>query len=1306
MPSRSRVGSMLAAALAMLAMAAGHTRAIEIIFEPLNQTTHPLIVDGTWSFTANNPGYDSDASGLANILDHVKDVYEVAFQDSQTIRITYWWDEDMTAGGQSIPALIFENPEGTLTHAVVRFNATRTFYVDPTPWEDNLFPNMTQRLYDFGPGALAPADQAARFTGDVPAVFEAGFWGSAVADSDADGVTDLLSLAFHEVGHSLGMNAGFSGLQDQIANGQFDMDPNWVRGAVMGLLPRGVNPDPLDHLAGNDAVMGFLSGSRRTRPSVADYLGIASSQGWTIGDLPRVDFLGGNDWNTGFNWIGGQVPLHLTDAFIRHGGVVFMSGPGNVSSLTLDDGSSLQNSNEHLFAERVTLTNTTGVPITSRLVLAGTGMLIADEVDVGDTTSLDVFGAGAIANVSHRLRVHNGGQLRGFGTVNISGMFGELINDGAIHATSGGTLVFASPNHLALNLDGVSNNGIVLAMEGNIHFQTGFAGPFNSVMNVGEGRHVTFDDSISFGAGSLLHLAGGAMNPATVNGPGIIFLGWAATLRGTELAVVNNTLFIGDGAIVESNPGSSELRLNGLTVMEGGSILGPGVVRQNGDLVVTHSSTINPHIYDMDGQAGNTHVTIEPGARLNVLSSQIAMSPINDFTGTIQLNGGELHVAPSWRLDGTMNMHETAGSPATLSGAGGVSVALPGKVHVLGQGQVDTAAAIGGTVFVGEFPDPGHLHLNGMTLVNSTAHFEVDSQSVLSFNAHTTLAGGTFVGAGLVEFNDVVHVVANTSISTAETDLDGSTESAQITINPDIIFSIFSNTIEPGRDDGFDGVITNHGVLYILPSWRLDHLLHMIEPPGRTLIPTVDGVGLMHIYHTGLMTTDGDALVNPPLLVDGSMQIDNGTTWINNVSAYSATASVDVSDTAVLILDGASSFAGGSYTGDGLMRFNGEVEVVDATTMDVLRLDLDGVANANTWTLHDAPLTLNAQRLNATNNIFSGVMNLDGPAARLTVNLIPASAAWQLGGNGIINIDATGFPPPTMLAGSPLIVHGRINVDGRVRFEAQTAFRGRLQLESFTTDVHFGGGDFHLVYDTAIFDGFGSITIDDGTAMYLEHASHVGVSVENHGRLEVGFLPTDVIIDFVTPGQATIRGNFSQLPTGVHRTEVAGLSPGTGHDQLVVTGEARLGGTLEIAVIHGHEPALFDAHAILTAANVVDTFDHVDQSDVDPAHVFHVAYSPVDVRLLYLLLGDMNLDGSVDAGDVAAFVMALSDPAAYEAQYGITPDFVGDINRDNAFDTGDVAAFVELLVGAASVPEPATLGLLAMGWLMAVRRRR
>jgi hypothetical protein len=61
--------------------------------------------------------------------------------------------------------------------------------------------------------------------------------------------------------------------------------------------------------------------------------------------------------------------------------------------------------------------------------------------------------------------------------------------------------------------------------------------------------------------------------------------------------------------------------------------------------------------------------------------------------------------------------------------------------------------------------------------------------------------------------------------------------------------------------------------------------------------------------------------------------------------------------------------------------------------------------------------------------------------------------------------------------------------------------------------------------------------------------------------------------------------------------------------------------------------------------------------------------------------GDLNCDGSVDFGDINAFVLALSNPTAYGQTYPGCPILNGDINGDGSVDFGDINPFVALLSG-------------------------
>jgi serine protease AprX len=63
------------------------------------------------------------------------------------------------------------------------------------------------------------------------------------------------------------------------------------------------------------------------------------------------------------------------------------------------------------------------------------------------------------------------------------------------------------------------------------------------------------------------------------------------------------------------------------------------------------------------------------------------------------------------------------------------------------------------------------------------------------------------------------------------------------------------------------------------------------------------------------------------------------------------------------------------------------------------------------------------------------------------------------------------------------------------------------------------------------------------------------------------------------------------------------------------------------------------------------------------------------------MAGDMNCDGVVSVSDIAAFVVALTDPDGYAAQYPQCDMLVGDMNGDGQISVSDIGGFVALLTG-------------------------
>jgi hypothetical protein len=70
-----------------------------------------------------------------------------------------------------------------------------------------------------------------------------------------------------------------------------------------------------------------------------------------------------------------------------------------------------------------------------------------------------------------------------------------------------------------------------------------------------------------------------------------------------------------------------------------------------------------------------------------------------------------------------------------------------------------------------------------------------------------------------------------------------------------------------------------------------------------------------------------------------------------------------------------------------------------------------------------------------------------------------------------------------------------------------------------------------------------------------------------------------------------------------------------------------------------------------------------------------------DIYLRLLVPGDLNCDGDVGFGDINAFVLRLSNPAAYAATYPDCPDANGDINSNGTVGFDDINPFVTLLSG-------------------------
>lgn len=102
-------------------------------------------------------------------------------------------------------------------------------------------------------------------------------------------------------------------------------------------------------------------------------------------------------------------------------------------------------------------------------------------------------------------------------------------------------------------------------------------------------------------------------------------------------------------------------------------------------------------------------------------------------------------------------------------------------------------------------------------------------------------------------------------------------------------------------------------------------------------------------------------------------------------------------------------------------------------------------------------------------------------------------------------------------------------------------------------------------------------TYDPGETLNLGS----GEVLAGSGTLAANLVNSGTVSPGASPGVITVEGDYTQSPDGVLEIQLGGTTPGTGHDQLVVTGAATLNGILNVSLIYGFEPQVGDSFIIL-----------------------------------------------------------------------------------------------------------------------------
>ncbi len=223
-----------------------------------------------------------------------------------------------------------------------------------------------------------------------------------------------------------------------------------------------------------------------------------------------------------------------------------------------------------------------------------------------------------------------------------------------------------------------------------------------------------------------------------------------------------------------------------------------------------------------------------------------------------------------------------------------------------------------------------------------------------------------------------------------------------------------------------------------------------------------------------------------------------------------------------------------------------------------------------------------------------------GSGANVGIGPLPTIGELRIGsfGRGMLHVTDEGLDVPTHLA----CFEATIGEDPAAPSSAVVS--GPFALWDLFVLLTVRHGSLTLSDGAVVYAGFGIFVLPEGA---IQGEGTISGIVFNVGDLMPGN----------STGTLTIDGDYRQVEeddpllgtgSGSLFLDLGGTTPGVDQDQLVVTGEAQLGGGLFISLTGPFEPQLDDTFSILQAASIASPFDVVFAPGLPGGRFMRLAY--------------------------------------------------------------------------------------------------